>query len=120
MVTVDSMKMKYPFLVEVKVDTAEIQLNIDNPGEAKKITVIINDIEKCEISDSLNYNLVFKGTIIEGDIAAGQIAEQIPTTVFLKRKGIEYHLRMAIPNFNNSEFEIFMQEKKKKNETKKN
>lgn len=95
-------------------------MTIDNPGEAKKITVIINDIEKCEISDSLNYNLVFKGTIIEGDIAEGQITERVPTTVYLKRKGVEYHLRMAIPNFNNSEFEIFMQEKKQKNEIKKN
>jgi hypothetical protein len=119
MVTVDSMKMKYPFLVEVRMDTTDIQLTIDNPGEAKKITVIINNIEKCEVSDSLDYNLVFAGTIIEGDVAEGQITEQVPTTVYLKRKGVEYYLRMSIPNFNNSEFEIFMQEKKKKNEIKK-
>jgi hypothetical protein len=120
MVTVDSMKMKYPFLVEVNVDSSKIIISIDNPGDTKKIEVSINEIEKCVVKDSINYDLVFRGTITDGSIEEGQIQEQVSTTVFLEKRGTDYHLKLAIPNFNNSEFEIFMQEKKNKNEAKKN
>lgn len=119
-VYVDSRKMGYPFLVNVRTDTSKIYLILDTPQGEKEIVINIENAEKCYKADSLNYSAVFTGTIKNEDFETSNGNDPVTTTVIFEKKGSKYYLKMLLPQFQNSEFEIFMQEKSPKNEAKKN
>ena len=118
-VSVDSMKMRYPFQVDVKSDSTTVYIKIDTPGEPKEIFITIKRIEKCDRPDSLSYSSVFYGTIKNEDMERSVTDDEVETKVVFEKKGLKYYMKMIVPQFENAEFEIFMQEKIIKNAAKK-